>query len=241
MVCEQPASGSERRVTWKGALLTCTKTHRRIHAECLGRRRPDHHQELLEGERQWWGWQGILYVCTPLPSWILWRPCLAELLRGDGVCLTDWLEASAEHHQYCPDPFHQDGLIWVVDSADRRRLRDCREELAGLLSQEKLAGASVLILANKVPGAAREKGSNGPSACAPLPPLPAACLPACLQQDLDGALASEGIAEALGLGSAAFAKRHWHIQPCSAVTGDGLVSGVDWLVRDIAARVFLSE
>ena len=42
-----------------------------------------------------------------------------------------------------------DGLIWVVDSADRRRLRDCREELAALLSQEKLAGASVLILANK--------------------------------------------------------------------------------------------
>jgi len=42
-----------------------------------------------------------------------------------------------------------DGLIWVVDSADRRRLRDCRDELFGLLSQEKLAGASLLIFANK--------------------------------------------------------------------------------------------
>ena len=29
-----------------------------------------------------------------------------------------------------------DGLIWVVDSVDRRRLRDCKAELLGLLSQE---------------------------------------------------------------------------------------------------------
>jgi ADP-ribosylation factor-like protein 2 len=48
-----------------------------------------------------------------------------------------------------------DGLIWVVDSADRMRLDLCRNELAQLLSQERLAGASLLILANKqdVPGA----------------------------------------------------------------------------------------
>ena len=101
-----------------------------------------------------------------------------------------------------------DGLIWVVDSADRRRLGDCREELRALLAQEKLAGASVLILANK--------------------------------QDLQGALAAADIAAALGLGEdAAFARaRHWAIHSCSAVTGEGLVEGVDWLVRDVAARVF---
>lgn len=29
-----------------------------------------------------------------------------------------------------------DGLIWVVDSADRRRLGDCKEELKGLLLEE---------------------------------------------------------------------------------------------------------
>lgn len=42
-----------------------------------------------------------------------------------------------------------DGMIWVVDSADRRRLGDCLEELGNLLSQEKLAGASLLVFANK--------------------------------------------------------------------------------------------
>jgi hypothetical protein len=42
-----------------------------------------------------------------------------------------------------------DALIWVVDSADKRRLDACRAELHSLLGQEKLAGASLLIFANK--------------------------------------------------------------------------------------------
>merc|ERR1719465_250507 len=42
-----------------------------------------------------------------------------------------------------------DGLIWVVDSADRARLRDCKAELQVLLQQERLAGASLLVFANK--------------------------------------------------------------------------------------------
>merc|ERR1712139_531180 len=42
-----------------------------------------------------------------------------------------------------------DGLVWVVDSADRRRLDDCRQELEQLLKEERLAGATLLIFANK--------------------------------------------------------------------------------------------
>ncbi|KIY96503.1 ADP-ribosylation factor-like protein 2 [Monoraphidium neglectum] len=42
-----------------------------------------------------------------------------------------------------------DGLIWVVDSADLARLSDCRDELRGLLQEERLFGATLLILANK--------------------------------------------------------------------------------------------
>ncbi|EER03874.1 ADP-ribosylation factor, putative [Perkinsus marinus ATCC 50983] len=42
-----------------------------------------------------------------------------------------------------------DGLVWVVDSLDRHRLSDCKEELHKLLREERLAGASLLILANK--------------------------------------------------------------------------------------------
>ncbi|KAI9862600.1 MAG: ADP-ribosylation factor-like protein 2 [Vezdaea acicularis] len=42
-----------------------------------------------------------------------------------------------------------DALIWVVDATDRLRIDDCREELAGLLLEERLMGASLLIFANK--------------------------------------------------------------------------------------------
>ena len=48
-----------------------------------------------------------------------------------------------------------DGLIWVVDSADRRRLEDCKAELHALLLEERLVGATLLVFANKqdLPGA----------------------------------------------------------------------------------------
>lgn len=48
-----------------------------------------------------------------------------------------------------------DGLVWVVDSADRMRMEACRDELNVLLQEERLAGATLLILANKqdLPGA----------------------------------------------------------------------------------------
>ena len=42
-----------------------------------------------------------------------------------------------------------DCLVWVVDSCDRARIDDCRTELNALLGQERLAGATVLIFANK--------------------------------------------------------------------------------------------
>ncbi|KAI9902477.1 hypothetical protein N3K66_001829 [Trichothecium roseum] len=42
-----------------------------------------------------------------------------------------------------------DALIWVVDATDRLRIQDCRDELQGLLQEERLAGASLLVFANK--------------------------------------------------------------------------------------------
>ncbi|KAG1181142.1 hypothetical protein G6F36_010096 [Rhizopus arrhizus] len=42
-----------------------------------------------------------------------------------------------------------DALVWVVDSADRLRLNDCKTELHQLLQEERLAGATLLVFANK--------------------------------------------------------------------------------------------
>ncbi|GAY46882.1 hypothetical protein CUMW_100390, partial [Citrus unshiu] len=101
-----------------------------------------------------------------------------------------------------------DGLVWVVDSSDLRRLDDCKMELDNLLKEERLSGASLLILANK--------------------------------QDINGALTPTEIAKVLNL-EAMDKTRHWKIVGCSAYTGEGLLEGFDWLVQDIASRIYLLD
>ncbi|CAM6053410.1 unnamed protein product [Sphagnum tenellum] len=97
-----------------------------------------------------------------------------------------------------------DGLIWVVDSADKRRLDDCKKELHQLLQEERLLGATLLVFANK--------------------------------QDLPGSLSAEEIQEILELDC--IKTHHWRIIWCSAVTGQNLLQGIDWLLEDISARIF---
>ncbi|CAH1127509.1 unnamed protein product [Ceutorhynchus assimilis] len=97
-----------------------------------------------------------------------------------------------------------DGLIWVVDSADKRRLDDCKKELDSLLLEERLGGATLLIFANK--------------------------------QDLPGACDIKQLKEILELDK--IKTHHWKIVQCSAVTGENLLEGIDWLIGDIAARIF---
>jgi len=35
--------------------------------------------------------------------------------------------------------------------------------------------------------------------------------------------------------------RHWQIVGCSAHTGDGLLRGFDWLVQDVASRIYVLD
>ncbi|XP_033629512.1 ADP-ribosylation factor-like protein 2 [Asterias rubens] len=100
-----------------------------------------------------------------------------------------------------------DGLIWVVDSADRRRLLDCKKELHSLLTEERLSGATLLVFANK--------------------------------QDLPGSLPADDIRQTLELDK--IKTHHWLIIGCSAVTGENLLYGIDWLVSDIASRIFTMD
>jgi len=100
-----------------------------------------------------------------------------------------------------------DGLIWVVDSADKWRLEDCRKELASLLVEERLAGATLLVFANK--------------------------------QDLPGSLKPLEIKEALKLDD--IKTHHWQICGCSAITGENLLDGMDWIASDISSRIFTMD
>jgi ADP-ribosylation factor-like protein 2 len=58
----------------------------------------------------------------------------------------------------------------------------------------------------------------------------------CNKQDIEGSLTTNEIKEYLDLET--ISTRHWGIIGCSARTGDGLLEGVDWIVKDIAGRLF---
>ncbi|KAI8145023.1 ADP-ribosylation factor-like protein 2-like protein [Fennellomyces sp. T-0311] len=132
-----------------------------------------------------------------------------KTLQHDEYKLNIWdVGGQKSIRSYWRNYFEQtDALVWVVDSADRLRLRDCKEELAQLLQEERLAGATLLVFANK--------------------------------QDLAGALSEQELREALELDS--IKSHHWAIQACSAVTGDNLLKGMDWVVSDVASRIYMLE
>jgi ADP-ribosylation factor-like protein 1 len=56
----------------------------------------------------------------------------------------------------------------------------------------------------------------------------------CVPQDLPGALSDAQVAEALGL--ADIRNRDWAIFKTSAIKGDGLFEGLDWLANTLKAR-----
>ncbi|KAF7990649.1 hypothetical protein HCN44_000454 [Aphidius gifuensis] len=132
-----------------------------------------------------------------------------KTLERDGFKLNIWdVGGQKSLRSYWRNYFEStDGLIWVVDSADKRRIEDCKDELYKLLQEERLQGASLLIFANK--------------------------------QDLPGALSSAEIAEVLHLSN--IKTHNWKILKCSAITAENLITGVDWILRDIAARIFWQD
>jgi signal recognition particle receptor subunit beta len=91
--------------------------------------------------------------------------------------------------------------IYVIDSADRRRLEETGMELVTLLEEEKLSNVPILVFANK--------------------------------QDLLNALPSGEISTALNL--ATIRDRTWHIQACSAKSGEGLQEGMEWIVNTMSS------
>uniref|UniRef100_F1LA01 ADP-ribosylation factor-like protein 6 n=1 Tax=Ascaris suum TaxID=6253 RepID=F1LA01_ASCSU len=74
-----------------------------------------------------------------------------KTLEYNGFKLNMWdVGGQKSIRSYWRNYFEQtDGLIWVVDSADVDRMEDCKRELKTLLIEERLIGASLLVLANK--------------------------------------------------------------------------------------------
>ncbi|TKA57798.1 ADP-ribosylation factor-like protein 2 [Rhodotorula sp. CCFEE 5036] len=69
----------------------------------------------------------------------------------NGYTLNIWdIGGQTSLRPYWRNYFEQtDAVVWVVDSSDRARMVDCKRELHGLLQEERLMGASLLVFANK--------------------------------------------------------------------------------------------
>ncbi|KAF6774721.1 hypothetical protein AHF37_04974 [Paragonimus kellicotti] len=95
-----------------------------------------------------------------------------------------------------------DVLIYVIDSADKKRFEETGEELSELLAEDKLAGVPFIVFANK--------------------------------QDLLTAETADKISDGLGL--LTIRDRPWQIQGCSAMTGQGIKEGMEWVIKSVNSR-----
>ncbi|KAF2827861.1 ADP-ribosylation factor [Ophiobolus disseminans] len=132
---------------------------------------------------------------------------IIKTIEYDGYKLNIWdVGGQKTLRTYWKNYFEKtDTLIWVVDATDRERIDDCRHELAGLLQEERLSGASLLVFKNK--------------------------------SDVPGAMIEDEVREGLRLD--AIKTHKWHIMTCSAMTGMNLQEGLEWVVQDAKARLFL--
>ncbi|KAI4290560.1 MAG: hypothetical protein L6R35_000173 [Caloplaca aegaea] len=110
------------------------------------------------------------------------------------------------------------GIIFVVDSNDRDRVVEAREELQRMLNEDELRDALLLVFANKQD-------------------LPV-CLATLGMMDIvrhaksrQNAMNAAEITDKLGLHS--LRQRAWYIQSTCATSGDGLYEGLEWLSNSL--------
>merc|ERR1711871_168340 len=74
-----------------------------------------------------------------------------KAVQQQGFKLNMWDIGGQKHiRPYWKNYFaNTDAIIYMVDSADKRRMDECAEELDALLDEDQLAGVPVLVFANK--------------------------------------------------------------------------------------------
>ncbi|KAM6062537.1 PREDICTED: ADP-ribosylation factor-like protein 14 [Chlamydotis macqueenii] len=110
---------------------------------------------------------------------------------GKNFTLTFWDVGGQQkmRQAWCNFLENTDGLLYVVDSSDKRRLEESKKEFELILKNDFLKSVPVVLLANK--------------------------------QDLPGALNAEEVTRRFHMKKYC-SDRNWYVQPCCAITGEGL-------------------
>jgi len=97
-------------------------------------------------------------------------------------------------------------VVFVVDSQDRTRIDEAREELEKIITNDEVRRtcSTLLVYANK--------------------------------QDLPNAMTVDEISKFLNLRSLSQSGLKWYIQPAVATQGDGLYEGIDWMTRQLTSK-----
>lgn len=131
------------------------------------------------------------------------------------------------------------GIIFVVDSNDRERIIEARDELNRMLNEDELRDAVLLVFANKQVSHAclKKKKKRRRIITSGVFYLQNWLLMfphwVCLQ-DLPNAMNAAEVTDQLGLH--ALRHRSWYIQATCATSGDGLYEGLDWLSQLLKKR-----
>ena len=97
---------------------------------------------------------------------------------------------------------NSDAVIFVVDSSDKERLEEARDELDRILLDDRLRNTSLLVFSNKV--------------------------------DKPQSVSTSEVTDKLCLHK--HKGREWFIQSTCAVTGEGIVDGLEWLASDLKKK-----
>lgn len=114
------------------------------------------------------------------------------------------------------------GLIFVVDCADRDRIDEARQELHRIINDREMRDAIILIFANKQDLPDGERPMNEEI------DLPWNYVNSYIL--IFAAMKPHEIQEKLGL--TRIRDRNWYVQPSCATTGDGLYEGLTWLTSN---------
>ena len=102
---------------------------------------------------------------------------------------------------------NSDAVIFVVDSSDRERLHEAREELDNILQDDRLRDSSLLVFSNKI--------------------------------DKPQSVTTTEVTDKLCLDK--HRGRQWFIQATCAVTGEGIVDGLEWLASNFKKKRTVSS
>lgn len=113
------------------------------------------------------------------------------------------------------------GLVFVVDSADKDRMEDARKALSVIIQNDEMKDALLLVFANK-------QDMKGGESSAP-----------CSHDSLDlshadqlKALPAKEVCNRLQLDTVA--KNHiWKVEPSCATSGEGIFEGLAWLSSNV--------